>query len=391
MNIAARLLMPLLCVGVFVSCGTPDRPATGSSPTTTLPTAVRPPATAPATAVPIRPTSVPTSVPTTSPQPSHTPSIAPATALKGDTVLKLPTGVQSYRAHLEQRFDGFKAGEAVTGTMLVDERFSQQPLALRTTGQSITHPNFTGWRPNSTIDLVQIESDRWLKVDGVVVVTETTTFPPQSSLAEFAEYSFSLLDHVATATLQETGSIVNGFPAHHYRFTLSDMVFPATTTPGARTIEHLDGELWLSATAGYIVQMRMTVQGTGLFVDLADHVMDGTVTTSYQLLAVNEPVTIDAPADDPPGGFYSGIGTEIPVPPDSQMEQSAPGFAMFRLHNFPLDTFVAYYRQEMAARGWTEIEQRSEAGSDHLTFRKDERVVLIRRSTTQLIIFEQQR
>jgi hypothetical protein len=160
-----------------------------------------------------------------------------------------------------------------------------------------------------------------------------------------------VLGELEGATLVETNVEMNGVNTNHYTF---DESLLALNDPTAGELSAAEGNIWVAADGGYVVRILMEgVGSTGLLGDVSG--TKGQMSYELNYFGFNEPVEINPP----PGCDGEGEG-EFPIMEGAQNLTSIAGVQTYTTDQ-PFDTVVDFYKNEMAAAGWSpEIETVSE-------------------------------
>lgn len=134
---------------------------------------------------------------------------------------------------------------------------------------------------------------------------------------------------------------VNGVATYHYRF-------DETNVETEGDLDELDGDIYISQEYGYVV--RMEISGTGMM-DLFDQGVEeqGSVYVEYDVSDVDAEITVEAPTD------CDGAGSDYPVMEGASEVASFGGLTSYSIEA-PLDDVIAFYQEEMTARGYQEGE-----------------------------------
>lgn len=156
---------------------------------------------------------------------------------------------------------------------------------------------------------------------------------PANSLAQELEPAAQLPSLFGA---EEAGTeAVNGAQAVHYTFderALAEYGFSKIT-----------GELWLASEGGYVLRFKMTTTGA---VGYFDENTGGTLSYDYELTEINAPVSIELPADCPPGLV------DAPMLPDAANVNNRPGVLEYQTASSVAEA-RAFYEQQLPKLGWT--------------------------------------
>lgn len=160
---------------------------------------------------------------------------------------------------------------------------------------------------------------------------------------------------------EEAGSeTVNGVTAARYTFDQRAL--------GEQDLTEATGELWVASEGGYLVRYLLTTKGNA---DYFGEGIEGTLTLDYELTNPNQPVTIQLPADCPPGMV------DAPLLPDASNVTKGPGILSYETATTLADA-AAFYQEQIPALGWTlESEPNSEESLAFLNYKKGSQSMVI--------------
>jgi len=271
--------------------------------------------------------STPTPTLTVEPAATQEGTLAPLNVLFGPGTFKFPfpaaglADLSSYRATLTLTFKGTNSGQSTQSTawsrtyvMLTSQKPAARQLTINSSDSAAT-PVFT------------------TEMSGVVYSHDgqndciATTAQQGNSLAERLE-SAGFLPGVIGA---EGGSseTVNSVTASHYTFDERAL--------GQKGITQSKGELWVATTGGFLVKYRLVTTGGA---DYFGDGITGTISSDYELTDVNQPITINLPADCPAGMV------DAPLMPDVTNVFKAPGLLSYSTVSSVTDV-TAFYQSSL--------------------------------------------
>ena len=159
----------------------------------------------------------------------------------------------------------------------------------------------------------------------------------------------------------EAGSeTVNDIAAAHYTFDQHAL--------GQQDLTESTGELWVAPDGGYIVKYVLTTKGKA---DYFGDGIEGALSFDYELTAVNQPVTINIPADCPPGLV------DAPRLPDASNVLGNLGVLTYTTASSVREA-AAFYQKELPKLSWKATGVASvEDTSASLNFEKDGVTMLV--------------
>lgn len=236
--------------------------------------------------------------------------------------------LSSYKASLTLSFDGTKAGQpnkwSKTYTMLASKEPAARQLTVEQTG-----------------DLPDLDAVLMAEMDGAAYEVRgqqscvANPVVQGNSLGEQMEPAGFLAsviggDDAGTAT-------VNGLKTGHYTFDEQAL----GQANGAKST----GEVWVASTGAYVVKYVLSTTASAEYFG-ADTA--GTLAWDYELTDLNKPVTIQLPADCPPGMVTA------PQLPDATNVVSVPGSLTFNTSMGPADA-AAFYQEQLPTLGWKQV------------------------------------
>lgn len=234
--------------------------------------------------------------------------------------------LSSYKATLTYTFNGTQAGQAEQWTKTYVMLTTKEPAARQITVET------TGAVP-------AIDSVFMAEADGASYerlgenACSANLIEPGNSLADWMEPA-GFLTSVMGA--EEAGSeTVNDVAANHYTFDERAL--------GALDIMKSTGEVWVASDGGYIVKYTTTTTGDAKYFGEG---IEGTVTWDYELTDVNQPLTLELPADCPSGMVNA------PQLPDATDVVNMPGLLTFTTVTSLADA-AAFYQKQIPELGWT--------------------------------------
>ncbi|GIK67466.1 MAG: hypothetical protein BroJett018_52600 [Chloroflexota bacterium] len=229
--------------------------------------------------------------------------------------------LSSYRATLILSFDGTLDGQpsqwSRTYTMLVNETGRQLTIEKVDNGTA------------SSVFMAEVNGTAYERRD------ENSCFANAVELegafaAEWEPAGF--LDSVIGA--EETGTdTVNDIAANHYTFDES--------AQGALDIADSTGELWVASDGGYLLRYTLVTTGDP---DYFGAGVEGTLSWDYTLSDINQPLTIELPADCPPGIL------DVPIMADAVDAVELPGYTSYTTPSSIQDA-IAFYQEQVEALG----------------------------------------
>jgi hypothetical protein len=237
-------------------------------------------------------------------------------------------GLSTYKATLTVSFDGTKDGQPHQWSSTYEALYTKEPLARKVTIQQ------TGDTSEEEPELPALIASK----DGAAYEIgkdgscTASVFDSQNPL-------MGLLDPAGLLTVvfgaEEVGQeTVNGAAAAHYTFDERALMQNGRNKS--------TGEMWVASEGGYIVRYLVITEGNA---DYFGGDMEGTLTRDYQLTDVNQLLTLELPADCPPGLVNA------PLLSDASNVVNLPGLLTYDTGTGVLEA-RAFYERELSKLGW---------------------------------------
>lgn len=261
-----------------------------------------------------------------------------------DTSISSLENLNSYRVTFRVDWNGTKGGQAVTGYLDMRSAFVREPPAqeIHFEGQGFDAGEDQGLGKVSFIQVgdtawfYESESDTWTQLPaGSLSYEGGFFFPPEEFLSEFEA------DKGRRSLLPQQ---VNGVQCYKYTFDEKDFIDESDPTS---EVTRAQGEACIAVDGGYIVQFVVDADVRNAASD--DIFEEGTITMAFDIFDINQPITIEPPAEarTQPGGR-----DDVPMLPDAQVEFSSPEFISYRTASSVKDA-AQFYQDEMPQNGWT--------------------------------------
>ncbi len=269
--------------------------------------------------------------------------------------------LNSYKAAFTMTFEGTEDGQPKTSTMTFTEEFVKDPAAKRTTitgfGAMMGGNTGSANPAESSMQTIEVSGKQYSQI-GTMCTQVTAESGPQAR-AMFDPSTIIGGVHGGQRVGNET---INGVPAVHYKIDVT----------GLETMGYVNGsgDVWIAEPGNYVVKYTFEATGKDQFFGSATG--EGTIKWVYELTDINQPITIQPPAD------CGGAAEDIPVMADAQ-DQAAIGDMTTYSSPSKFEDVVAFYEKEMKAKGWTETEGSgmSIEGMSTKSYTKDGRTVQI--------------
>lgn len=262
----------------------------------------------------------------------------------------------SYRSQVEMQFE-HSSDPSQSGTMIMDMARVVDPRAssVEITMSGGFAEEVEGLGDGASFSFVEVDGTSYSLVPGLGCISGGGGPDMVGEFDDVLE-SDEVLGELEGAEYvgEET---VNGVVTDHYRFDESHL------SDSSNDLEEVDGDVYISQEHGHVV--RMVFDGVGE-ADLLDEDGQGTIHFEYNVLDVDQPITIEPPSE------CTDASSDYPVMEGANELATFAGLTTYTV-NAPLEEVVDFYHQEMAAQGY-EVgdEQFLGEGTAILTYRAED-------------------
>lgn len=234
--------------------------------------------------------------------------------------------LSSYKATLTLTFDGTRDGQPSQWSKTYVMLAAKDPAARQLTIEK-------------TENLAEFTPILMAEMDGVAY----ERFGESACTANVIEPENSLIGRLEPAGLlngmigaeDAGGETVNNIAANHYTF--DERAF------GQLGLVQSNGEVWIASEGDYIVRYLLTTKGNA---DYFGEGIEGALVLDYALSDINQPVTIELPADCPAGMV------DTPLLPGASNVLDMPSVLKYDTASSLTDA-VAFYQEKIPSLGWT--------------------------------------
>jgi hypothetical protein len=366
----AKWLLPLVLLAalmlVLAACGGSTEPTS-------------PPAAEPTTVSEAKPTDAPASEPTQAPEPTTPPTDTPLPepteppAVEEEDVfdsssLSSTTDLSSYRSTMRITMVTDNNGQEEQQTLEFSVEYTSEPKAQHISMTGAALASLDDESEQGTIEMYLIEDtmymlmgDQWMSLPATEEDLDTDAMiTPDSLLDDLCGWK------------KEGREEIDGVDVQHWSFTKEDYDKCALTAGllGIGELTDAGGDLYVAEDDNYVALMDLFYEGENL--DLGLGQADEGVTAHrmeihYEMSDVNEPFTIEAPAE---ALESSALPEDIPVPDGTTGVNNMFGMINYTSDMSP-DELYQFYQDEMPSNGWTEESAEAMAGLWMLEYSKD--------------------
>jgi len=314
----------------------------------------------------------PTEEPTLEPTPTPEPTEAPTDTAEPELVeefdlssLSSTTELSSYRSLMRITTVAEINGQEETQTIDISIAYTSDPLAqhMSMSGEALG-------AEGETVEMYLVEDTMYMKMGD-----QWLSLP--ASEEDFSTDSFitadSLLEDVC-GWKDEGRDEIDGVKVRHWKFTKEDfdecMLLEDLQSMGE--ITDAGGDLYVAEDGNYVVLMEMFYEGEALDLDVGeegDEVKAQRMEIHYETTDVNEPFTIEAPAEALESG---ALPEDLPMPDDAADVNNMFGMITFTSELGPEAVFD-FYKEEMPQNGWTEVTAEASPGFWMMEYSQDSR------------------
>lgn len=352
-----RLILPLVMIALIAllaACGGREAADTAEPDAVTTeapaPTQASTPTPVPPAATPVPPTATP--VPPTPEVQEPEPTLSAAD-------LSVLDKLESFRTTLSFTSEGTDAeGEPVKDSTEMATEFVKEPPARRLT-MTIAEDVAGTPEPPQTVEMIELEGTVYMKADDQWISISSETSPFSDPDMQFLMDSGALFDDLAGLERARPDEAINGIDSRHYKFT--DTALAGWLALGTNANAEVEGDVWIAKDDGYVTKYLLVMRVTdGSGGALAPNLANGTVTMSYEVSDVNEPITIELPEEVSSGLALRGFdaANPFPLPEDGSVVMSSPDGTMLQTALNP-EEVAAFYESALADLGWTKNEDES--------------------------------
>ena len=306
------------------------------------------------------PTEAPTDTPL--PEPTETPETVEEFDLSS---LASTTELSSYRSLMRITTVAEINGQEETQTIDLSIAYTRDPLA-----QHMMMSGEAFGAEGETIEMYLIEDTMYMKMGN-----QWLTMPASEEDIDTDAFitADSLLEDIC-GWKDEGIEELDGIKVRHWAFTKEDfdecMLLEDLASMGELT--DAGGDLYVAEDGNYVVLMEMFYEGEDLDLDLGeegDEVKAQRMEIHYETSDVNEPFTIEAPAEALESG---ALPEDLPMPEDATDVNNMFGMITFTSELGPEAVFT-FYQEEMPSNGWTEVSAEASPGFWIMEYSKDGR------------------
>jgi hypothetical protein len=279
--------------------------------------------------------------------------------------------LSSYRSTMSVTMVSDNNGQEEEQTIEVSIEYTSEPKAQHITmSGAVTGPGEEG----GTIEMYLIENTMYMKMEDQWLTLPAT----EEDLDEDAFITpDAMLDDIC-GWKKEGRDEINGVKVEHWTFTKEDIdeCMPYEELAGLGELTSADGDLYIAEDDNYVVLMDLMYEGENLDMDIGETdegVKVVRMEIHYETTDVNEPFTIEAPAE---AMESSSLPDDIPVPDGTTGVNNMFGMISFTSETAPEEVY-AFYQEEMPNNGWTEVSADAMSGLWMLEYTKDGRTANI--------------
>jgi len=274
--------------------------------------------------------------------------------------------LNSYRIALSFTFEGTGAdGTPLQGAVTADGERVLEPLAMSMTFDGLDTANLSGELPFS-FSLIDNTYHFSAPLFGCASIPAGEFEDPFSTLIDMGGFLSG------SATRMRPDDVINGIPVYGFSLDASNLA------PDELEIAQFDsGTAYIAQDGGYLVRLEMTGRGTSEMLSGSPET-EGEISYELNYFDFNQAFDIAPPEDCD----QATAEFDYPVTPDAYQLSTALGITSYK-SDLPFEEVIQFYRDEMAADGWTLSEEfvtgpiavlsfSSDTGSVQITLTHDE-------------------
>jgi hypothetical protein len=254
--------------------------------------------------------------------------------------------LDSYRSNFTMVFEGGGSSEGEEWTLEMDIEYVRDPLAQRIAIQG----GGMGEMTEGGMESIRIGDQQYVVVGDQCISSSVEDDAMDMGMFEIDDVMGGL-ENAQRVLPDET---INGILCRHYVFDQTALAWAALT--------QAEGEAWIAVDGDYVVKYTLVADGQ----DPASQ-QEGHLEWEYEVLAVNESFTIEAPAG------CDAAESEFPIMPDATNVTTFGGMLSYQSSS-SLDEVTDFYQEQMQAQGWSDTgDSFITTGTAMLNYVKDDR------------------
>ena len=264
----------------------------------------------------------------------------------------------AYRMSMNITFTNLdESGQEVTQKITADILRTTDPNA---TNMKMQFEGMEGAEEFGETTFIQTEEAGYMMIPGMGCISAGEGTAAENPFVGLTDTSIFLEDVGKAEFVGE--ETVNGVETLHYTFDQTAFMGQASD------VEWAKGDVYVAKEGGYMV--RFVMEGKGAFgTEITGQDQPGTISLEMNIAPVEEPVTIEVPAECAGGPAES----EFPVLEDAAQYTMFGGIVSY-VTQTPFADIVTFYDAELGAEGWVKDEAGSfvvENSSALLTYTRD--------------------
>jgi len=308
----------------------------------------------------------------TPPPPTATavPTVAPTEESVAFSAVEKPTELNSFRSEVELTWQGtFTDSTEATGTLAIAAEFVREPQAEHLTiNGNVPGLGGANLPADKPAEIYLVGGNLYTNILG-----SWMQLPADAGGLDVENLAFSVSEEMLKQLKDakyEGKETYNGVQTRHYSFDQSNLNL-ADLPVGAK-IDKANGNVYVALEGNYLVHMDMEISGINVAVPTGAETRPmeaGTVKMTADVLDVNQPITIQVPAEALAG---TESAQDIPLPPDAEQVSTLSGMTAFQSASTPQQV-AEFYKAEMPKNGWTQTQDEPSGDVYTLAFAKESR------------------
>lgn len=242
----------------------------------------------------------------------------------------------SYRSRVEMRFENSN-DPSQSGTMAMDMARVREPRAssAEITMSGGFAEDVEGLVDGAAFSFVEVGDVSYSLIPGLGCISGGAGPEVVDDFDDILDSDEVLGELQGAAYVGE--ETVNGLATHHYHFDESNL------SQSSDELQEVDGDVYISQEHGHVVRLVFDGVGQPDLLDNGDG--EGTVHFEYNVLEVDQPITIEPPSE------CTEASSDYPVMEGANELATFAGLTTYTV-NASLEEVVNFYHQEMTARGY---------------------------------------
>lgn len=271
--------------------------------------------------------------------------------------------INSYRATISMN-NGESAAQPFSLDIEIQVTTNPTATSFTMTGMELGDLDTSGLGDLGAMTIVQVDGSTYTLLPGLGCTTSPST--DDSFTEGMITRPDALFEDIDSGKVElvESGVTINGFTTDHYRFDQTAVI------DSDSTVDSLTGDIYVAQEGEFIV--KFLISGVGTMAGVGDTATTDSFFMEFNVLEVNTNLTISVPAEC----SAEATSGDYPMLADASELSSFAGFVNYKTSSSVADA-AAFYRNEMAAQGWTVSFDYADATTATIIFEKDGKTLTV--------------